>query len=159
MREPAAEMAHHGLCEFHQPHGDAAAVHQLAREHEEGDGHQREAVHAVVDVAVEQRDVLLLPVQPQEQARSRQQTEEHRQADHQEEQKERQEPDQHHSVPNCSSSAMAGSLSSPPSILTTARRISSRLTEMSKTRPTSNEAIIQLRGTRNQLSKLQLVGT
>ena len=61
-------MAHHGLREFDQPRGNATAVHQLAGEHEKRNGHQREAVHAVIDVAVEQRHVALLTIQPEQYA-------------------------------------------------------------------------------------------
>ena len=58
--------AHEGLTELDQPMSDAATVHNLARQHEERDRHQRETVHAVVKIAIEQRQVTLLPVQQQQ---------------------------------------------------------------------------------------------
>lgn len=64
-------------------------------EQEEGQGHQREAVHAIVEIAVEQREVAFLPVEPQQNAGREKQREKDRQAYHQEDEEDRQEPDQH----------------------------------------------------------------
>ena len=88
-------MAHQRLAELHKTDGDAAFVHQLACQHEERDRHQRKAVHAVIDIPVEQRDVFFLPVQPKKQAGRGQQAKEHRQSDQQEQQEQRKEPNQH----------------------------------------------------------------
>ena len=52
MRQPAAQMAHEGLAELDEAGGDAAAVHDFAGQHEERQRHQREAVHAVIKIAV-----------------------------------------------------------------------------------------------------------
>jgi hypothetical protein len=43
MGQPALEVADHRLAELDDAHGDAAAVHQFARQHEERDRHQRKA--------------------------------------------------------------------------------------------------------------------
>jgi trans-aconitate methyltransferase len=52
MGQTAAQMPDEGLAEFHQAHRDAAPVHDFAGQHKERQRHQREAVHAVVKVAV-----------------------------------------------------------------------------------------------------------
>ena len=56
MRKTAAHVAHEGLGKFHEAQGDAAAVHDFASEHKERQRHKREAVHAVIKVAVKARD-------------------------------------------------------------------------------------------------------
>ena len=91
MRQPAAQVADHGLAEFNQPQGDVRAVHHLARQHKEGDRHQRKAVHAVVDIAIKQHEVAGLPVHPQQNRRSYDKTKEHRKTQQQPHQEQRQE--------------------------------------------------------------------
>ena len=54
-----------------------------------------ERIHAGVDVAVQKRDVALLAIEPQQEARCCKHAEKHRQADHQESQKQRQKEKQH----------------------------------------------------------------
>ena len=159
MSKAAAQMSHQGLAELDQPHGDAALVHQLACEHEKRNRHERKTVHAVVDVAVKQRDVFFLAVQPEQQARGRQKAEEDRQSDQQEDEKNRKEPDQHQSAPAMSGSGMTGMRSAPPKLAMMLRRISSMLTSVSRNTPTRMEAIIQLRGTRIHSLKERLPGT
>ena len=141
MREPAAQMPHQRLAELDEPGGDAAAVHQFAREHEERQRHQREAVHAVVEVAVQQRDVAFLAVEPQQQPRRQQERDEHRQADQQEDQEEREEKGQHQSVSRLSEGAsVGGSSASGSTSWMIVRRISSKVTTASRTTPTKSEA-------------------
>ena len=58
MREATAQVPHERLRKLNQSFGDTTFVHQLAREHEKRDRHQRKAVHAVVDISIQQSELL-----------------------------------------------------------------------------------------------------
>jgi len=45
--QAAAHVPHQGVGESHQPQGDAGLVHDLARQDEEGHGHEGEQVQAL----------------------------------------------------------------------------------------------------------------
>ena len=92
MGKATAKVTHQGLGEFNKAHRDATFVHQFTRQHKERDRHQWEAVHAVVDVAVQQGDVALLTVHPQQDVGGGEQAKEDGQADHQEDKEDREEP-------------------------------------------------------------------
>ena len=161
MRKASPQVAHQGLGELNQAFGDAAFVHHLACQHEERDGHQRKAVHTVVNITIKQGDVSFLAIQPQQDARRGEQAEEHRQTDHQEDEEDGKEPDQHVSYSAMISSSGGISsfrLSPPPIIVMRDRRISSMLTISSRTTPTSSEAIIHDRGMRIHSEKSSAVG-
>ena len=64
MGQAAAEMPHHRLRELDKPRGDTATVHQFTSQHEKRDRHQREAVHAIIDIAIQECDIAFLSVQP-----------------------------------------------------------------------------------------------
>jgi len=72
-----------------------AFVHKLAGQHEKRHGHQGEAIHAVVDVAIQQSQITLLTVKHQNDTRCCQHAKEHRQSDEQKQQEQRQKPYQH----------------------------------------------------------------
>ena len=131
MCKPAPKMSHHRLCELDQPRGDATPVHQLSGKHEERNGHQREAVHAVIDIAVKQCHVALLTIQPEQHSGRRKERKKDGQSDKQQDQKCGEKPDQHQAgsfSPTALSAPPATtgrSLSPPPKLVTRARRISS----------------------------------
>ena len=139
------------LRELDDPDGDAAPVHEFPGQHEERDRHEREAVHAVVDVAVEQRDVLFLPREPEQDAGCGDQPEEDREPDRQEQQEGGEEPDQHVAPYSAMISSSGGPRSArsspPPRTVMSERRNSSTLTTNSRTTPTKNDIIIHRRGT------------
>ena len=62
MGQAATQMAHHSLGKFYQTAGNPAPVHQFARQHKKRNCHKWKAVDAIIDIAVQQPDVALLPV-------------------------------------------------------------------------------------------------
>ena len=62
MRQAAAQMAHHCLGKFYQTAGNAATVHQFARQHKKRNSHKWKAVDAIIDIAIQQPDVAFLSI-------------------------------------------------------------------------------------------------
>ena len=107
MGEAATDVADEALREVHQAAGDAARVHQLAGEDEERDGHEREAVHAVVEAAQDLRVERHLAVEKEADAGCEQEHEDHGDA-HGHEDEEEPEEGYRHCCSRLSSSTMPG---------------------------------------------------
>ena len=88
-------MTHQSLRKLNQPRCDAAAVHQFSGQHKKRQRHQWKAVHTIVDIAVEQGDVTLLPIEPQQNTGCEEKREKDGQSNHQEKQEYRKEENKH----------------------------------------------------------------